>query len=180
MKKLAMIIAIAGLMLIPVLASADMVSYTTTINKAGTTWNNPLSFTKFDPSLGTLSQVSLSLSSTMDSTLQLVGSNGQATSGTAWTTLTFNITGDPNNVMNSSTAISFPSPVYSYSIVKKGSATLGGTDYTKTNFWTISSSAGSVLAEFTGLGTTSFLFADASAVGQITTIGTPVATLTSP
>jgi hypothetical protein len=164
MKKLAILAAVVVLMGLPGWASANSVSYTTSTPVANTTLTDwgldpagppgpsgpavTLAFQKFNLA-GTLTQIELSLSSGMDTTLTVTNLGGSTSSGSVHTELQLNVK-DPLSLITDQPQIDINTASQAYSLAinetKILSKKTGSGIYD--NFF---SDAG-LLAEFTGSG----------------------------
>lgn len=159
MKKLALMVALIGLICIPTLASATTISYPTTTPVASTTltdWEHTLAFQKFDASLGTLTQVELYLSSGMDTIITVTNNSPSSSSGHAKTEVFLSVQ-DSGGLILDAPQIDKPFPGglgFSYSLA----AYPGPGNSTISPLYSVSASSDSfytdapLLAEFTGSG----------------------------
>jgi hypothetical protein len=134
------------------LAQADTISgpFTTTtpIPDTLTDWTGSLSFPKFDPSLGTLTEVDLALSGRMSTILTVINSSPTGSSGHANTHLQMTVQDAGGNLIIPE--IDIYSASYTYSLGAGESVTSGA--LIKTGASDDQYFDSGVLAEFTGLG----------------------------
>lgn len=130
-------------------ACADSVSYNTStpIALSRTDWANSLLFQKFDPALGTLTQVDLSITGYIETTLTITNNAASPSSGNAKTHVELTVV-DPLALL--SVMPDIYSPKFDYSLnpgeqVVSGLLTKSASD---SGSWT----AAAILAEFTGSG----------------------------
>lgn len=132
-------------------AHADTISFTTStpIPSTLTDWTGNLSFSQFNPSLGTLTSVELQLSSGLTTTLTVTNNGDSLSNGNVKTELQVTVL-DPGNHISATPQIDTLSPSYVYSLAAGGSVTSGLLTKTGTgdNTYTLAS----LLAEFTGVG----------------------------
>lgn len=131
----------------------DTVSYNTNspVPSSTTDWTSILAFPQFDPSLGTLTQVDLSLSSSFNTVLSVVNSSPNSSSGNARTELQITVQ-DVGNLLYAPEIDAF-SPELNYSLSAGGStsSTLLAETATAVEDYTNST----ILGQFTGGGTIS-------------------------
>jgi hypothetical protein len=150
-KKSTLIIAAAWLICLPGLASAAMISYTDNIAMTTTGWTDTLDFNKFDPSLGTLTQVELQISSGMVTTLTVKNTGTiHQTNGTAWITQDLSVKDAGGYIANfPQISATIPDSPYQFSHLAHG-ASVTSSQYTyygsSDSFYT----SNLLLAEFTG------------------------------
>lgn len=149
MKKLAILAAVAVLVGLPGLALATTLSYTTStpIPSTKTDWTGSLAFPKFNPSLGTLTQVDLYLSCDMDTVLTVTNTANSASTGSAKTELMLTVM-DGGFLISDAPQIDMNSPFYPYSLAAGASITSGDLTKSATNTSHYKDSA--LLAEFVG------------------------------
>ena len=132
-------------------AGADTVSYPpiTPIPLTTTDWTGGLTFPQFNPSSGTLTEVDLSLSSSLNTVLTVLNSGGSASNGNVKTELQITVQDPGNNL--TSPEIDALSPAFSYTLSIGDSTTSGLLTKIATSgpdAYTLPA----ILAEFTGLG----------------------------
>lgn len=144
-----MSLAAAGSLLAVNQAGAQSETFVTStpIPSSLTDWSGSLAFQQFNPSLGTLDSVTLTLSSSLSTTLTVVNSASDASSGTVRTELL--LTPAPSNLADSSLDI-ITSP-QSYGLASGQSLTLPLVNRTGSSVNTYSDST--TLGQFTGSGT---------------------------
>lgn len=120
---------------------------TTPIPATLTDWSLSLSFPQFNPSLGTLTSVSLSLTGSISTTLTVNNTSLSASSGTAKTEVQFSV-GQALGLTDP--VIDLFSPTYAYTLAPGGSSSSGL--LTKTGSSSDTYTLGSILAAFTGVG----------------------------
>jgi hypothetical protein len=161
--KILMVLALVAVICLPGIALAATISYTDSIASTTTGWSDRLDFTQFNPLLGTLTQVELSLSSGMDTTLTVTNTGTKKASGSAWTTLNLSVADGGGYITYVPTIGDFPSKHYGYSALAIGGSKTSDpftNSVSSDNFY----SAALVLAEFTGTGSTSLLASTTAAV----------------
>lgn len=113
-----------------------------------TDWGGTLAFPKFNPALGTLTQVDISITAAMQTTLTVTNTASSASTGTAKTEVAVTVT-DPLALITMGP--DFFSPNYPFSLDPGQSVTSG--TLTKSSTDTQSFTAAAILSEFTGPGT---------------------------
>lgn len=155
MKKLAILAAVVVLLGLPAWASANTVGPITTstpISATLTDWTGTLAFPQFNSALGTLTQVDLNLSASMNTVITVTNTGSSSSNGTAKVELQLSVL-DPLSLIPDAPQIDklWPSPGYAYSGLAPGYSVTSGTlsaaaasssSYTATN----------LLAEFIGSG----------------------------
>jgi hypothetical protein len=121
---------------------------TTPIASTLTDWTDTLAFPQFDPSLGTLTSVELTISGAISTDITVINSSPTGSSGTAKTECQFFVQDSGGNLLVPQ--LDLLSPVFSYSLPPGGSTTSG--TLTKSGSDTQSYTSPAVLSEFTGLG----------------------------
>jgi len=156
MKK---VLFVAAIGMAAVAAKADStVSYTNSIALSLTDWTNSVSFTKFNPSLGVLHSMSVTLNNGLSTIISVTNGALSSSSGTAKTTIDFNLDAGSYNLFGGGSQANgapnvdeYNSPGYGYSL-DPGAGTTSGV-LTKTHSYTGSSITDSTtLDAFTGTG----------------------------
>jgi hypothetical protein len=139
----------AVVVLLPGVASAYVISYTTStpIGSTLTDWTGTLAFQKFNPSFGTLNSVTIGLSGSLSTVLTITNNSGESSSGTGKTEVQMTVQDAGSNLINTP-QIDLFSPDYSYSLGAGGSTTSG--TLTKNGTSSDLYTAAAVLSEFTG------------------------------
>jgi hypothetical protein len=179
-KKATLILAGVWLICMPVLAAAATISYTDTIAATTTGWTDALDFNKFDPSLGTLTQVELQLSSGMVTTLTVknTGAVHQA-NGTAWITQTLSVKDAGGYIANfPQMSATIPGSPYQFSHLAHG-ASVTSSQYTFSGSSDSFYTANLLLAEFTGTGNISLSASTPNAEPQWTVNGSTTVDVTA-
>lgn len=114
-----------------------------------TDWSSPLSFPKFDSSLGTLTAVQLDLQGAMSTELTVTNNSPEASSGYAKTHLQLSVQDAENNLVTPQ--IDLVSDAYNYDLAAGQSLTSGSLTKSGSSSDTYTSPA--ILAEFNGPGT---------------------------
>ena len=155
MKK---VLFVAAIGVAAVAAKADsIVSYTNTIPSTLTDWTNVVSFTKFNPALGTLQSVYVQVGSAFSTTLGVTNTGTSASSGSAQTTLTLNLN-DTTGVFGYGTGVqslgNYSSSSYGYSL-SAGQGTASGLINAHNNDLADNGTTtdSTILSDFTGTGT---------------------------
>jgi len=163
MKK---VFAVAAIAAVGVVAQADTISYTNTISATLTDWVGQYNvLTQFNPALGTLNSVQLSLVAGLSTTLGVI--NGAATSshGTASTEVQLSVDGTPLSTSESvlynvaNPVVDYFSRTFSYNLVAGGStnsSTIGTDTTSRTSFYYANGSSitdSGILGALTGTGT---------------------------
>lgn len=157
MKK---ILAVALTVVAGLGVQADTVNYTNSIpNTTLTDWNNTLNLTKFNPSLGTLNSINISLSSALSTDLSVTNNGASRITGSAYTDLqifvdnpgTYDLFGLGGT---NSPALTLNTPSFSFVLL---GVTGYGTNSTTLSSGLVSTSSGditdsSTLTLFTGTG----------------------------
>ncbi len=152
-KKLLALLAIGVFLAAPSFAATNSVTFNTTtpIPSTLTDWNGSLSFPQFNPSAGTLTMVELDLSGSMSTTLSITNCSPTGSHGSASTELQYTVQ-DQNGNLNVP-EIDLISTAYNYNLSGGGFVTSGLIN--KAGRSSDQYTAGNVLAEFTGTGSTS-------------------------
>lgn len=139
-------------------AGADTLTFTGTVSSTLTDWSQNINITKFDSSLGTLTGVELTLTTTGSTSITVTNLGSGASSGSVRTELFISLT-DPSDFLagfNPFIDLLVPSASQAYSLASGDSIVLGP--------FTRSGSSGaqeftdsSILAEFTGAGVIALL-----------------------
>jgi hypothetical protein len=156
MKKLAVVMALVGIICLPALASANTVSYllAPAIPSTVTDWSLTSFFQQFDPTLGTLNSVELQFSSNVNTDIKVTNNSDATSVGTASTLVTVSaqtagVTIPPADIPQISVTI--PVPAFPFNLASGASADSGlqsGSDSSDKTY-----TLGPLLAEFTGTGT---------------------------
>lgn len=152
-KRLVLVIAIGliaiGLIAIATCSFAATVSYNTStpIAYSTTDWVNALMFQQFNTALGTLTQVDLSITSAIQTTLTVENQADSDSSGNAKTHLTVTAI-DPNSLLT--LVPNIYSPAFNYILTPWQVATSGLLENNGTDFGSWTSTP--ILTEFTGSG----------------------------
>lgn len=146
-------LSIATLMFLGWMAGAVQaatVTYTTTtpIPAATTDWSSSLAFQQFNPSLGTLSSVTLKFTGVMNTVVTATNNSQSDSSGTAKTEIQITVQDNGGNLL--APTIDLFSPLLSY-VLAPGQSTTSGQLIKTGNSSSLYSSA-DILAEFTGPG----------------------------
>ena len=131
--------------------SVGPITTSTPIPLTLTDWSGSLSFSQFNPSLGTLTAVELAFSGGLQTQLTVTNNSDSALSGNATTEVQITVQDAGSNL--TAPELSIYSTAYSYSLGAGDNTTspvLTGSD-SSDNTYTL----GAVLSEFTGLGTIS-------------------------
>jgi hypothetical protein len=133
-------------------ARADSTApYTTSISDTTTEWAGNLNFPQFDPSLGTLTEIELSLTGDLTTTITVTNDADSDSSGTVFTESVMTVTDSPNGYLDGSLHVD--SSTASYTLGAGDSTVIGPLTGTQTD--NLTSTAAGALAEYTGLGTVS-------------------------
>lgn len=156
MKKLVFLVAVAVLVGLPGWAAATMVSgpFTTTspISLTKTDWIGTLLFPKFNSALGTLIQVDLHLSSTLNTQLTVTNTGDTSSSGSAKTELMLTVQ-DPGLNFTDGPQIDLNSSAFGYNLAAGANIASGTLVKSGTSDSTYTDSV--ILHEFTGTGSIS-------------------------
>jgi len=182
MKTLTTLLAASVLLVASVtISSAQILGPLTTITPISSTvtdWNSTLSFAQFNPSLGVLESVTLSLSSTLTTTLTVTNqSHSSPSSGYAVTELVVNVQ-DPGNNLNPDT-LDIVSPHFNYSSLPVGNSVTSGLLTKSQNDGGNIYTSSAILSEFTGLGDFSLNAGTVTTTGVFFSGGNAAATQTS-
>jgi hypothetical protein len=176
-KLLALVLLAVASVALPARASTlGPLPTTTPIAPTLTDWTGTLEFPQFDPSLGTLISVELTISGAISTDITVTNSATTGSDGTVKTECLFTVQDSGNNLV--APQLDLLSPVFSYSLVPGGSISSG--TLTKSGSDTQTYTSPVVLSEFTGLGSitlnastfTQTLLANTggnTAAGQVTT-----------
>jgi hypothetical protein len=184
-KLLALVLlAIASIALPAQASTLGPLPTTTPIAPTLTDWAGTLEFPQFDPSLGTLISVELTISGAISTDITVANSATTGSDGTVKTECLFTVQDSGNNLV--APQLDLLSPVFSYSLAPGGSISSGTLMKSGSDTQTYTSPV--VLSEFTGLGSitlnastfTQTLLANTggnTAAGQVTT-GSATGTVT--
>ncbi len=145
---LASIAILLGLSTLSQAATSGPFVTTTPVPYTLTDWTASLAFPRFDSSLGTLTSVTLGLSSSIQVVMTVTNSAPEASSGTARTEVQFTVQDVGGNLITPEIDSSTPSFAYD---LGPGSSVTSGT-VTKTGTSTDVYTSAAILAEFTGPG----------------------------
>ena len=151
MKKwLIMLLLVSGLS-----CQAGTVSYTNSIASTLTDWTNSLPLAQFDPALGNLVSIQVSVTSDLATSLNVQNNSVSPSSGTAITQLKQYLSTGTYALFGGSPVLDYASPDFNYDI--------GGNDFIISGLLTSSASAAgnlvtdsATLADFTGTGYMNF------------------------
>ncbi len=148
-----LVLTAAFVLVFPCLAGASYLTsgpFTTTtpIGYTPTDWVGTLAFPQFNPALGTLVEVDLTVTGAMTTQLTITNNSDSASSGTANTQLVMTVQDAGLNL--NAPEINMIGPTFGYSLAANTSVISGvlTANNSDTEYYTISS----ILAEFTGLG----------------------------
>ena len=148
------LLAVAALAVAPpvVRAAVQGPTVTTTpIPSTLTDWAGHLSFPKFNPALGTLTDVTLQFSSALASTWTVTNSNsGSRTNGSVYIEMAVGVS-DPALLITDQPQLDFDSPSHAYNLAPSGSASFGPFTSSETS-GVYDYTAPGILSEFTGAG----------------------------
>ena len=158
-KKLLTTLTVGSAVGLALHAQADSVSYNSSISPALTDWINTVSLQQFNPSLGTLDSIEISLSSGMSTVLTV--QNGDATSsstGSAQTELQISLnTGSIGGYdlfgAGAAPVLDFLSPGFGYNNLPAGQGLTSGTLTKNSSTDTGVLTDGTLLNYFLGIGT---------------------------
>ena len=136
-------------------AKADSISYTNSYSAALTDWTKDISLQKFNPALGTLDSIQVTIQSGMSTVLAVTNFDLTSSDGTAVTQLKINLsTGSYNLFAVNRPALTLLSPDFNYTLPSGGSFNSG----TLTTFGSVTGylvTDSRTLSAFTGVGAVS-------------------------
>ena len=156
MLKSILIGVVVGALGLAVEAQASSRSYTSTITSQKTDWSNNVGLQQFNPSLGTLNSIQINLSSGMTTSITVVNSSTNSSSGTAKTELQISLDtssiGNYNLFGSSNPVLDYYSPTFSYSLAGGGSTSSGNLTQTGSRISSGTLTDSTLLNDFTGSG----------------------------
>ena len=125
MKKISVIATIvAGLVSVGV-AKADTISITNLYSSVQTDWSTPIALPKFDPALGTLDSIQITVESGMSTVLTVGNYSAVSSDGTALTQLKLNLFTDTYNLFSGNPVLNYISRDYNYTLAPGATITSG-------------------------------------------------------
>ncbi len=150
MRNMMILVAMIILASAAGVSNATVINYTTStpVPMTTTDWTSSLAFQQFNPALGTLNSVKISLSASMQTVLTVTNSASSLSSGTAKTEIEFTVQDTGLHLL--APEIDLISPAYGYNLPPGGVTTSGMLTKNGSDEQTYTLAA--ILSEFTGTG----------------------------